>query len=801
MSSMLHDLKLSLRQLWHKPAFTLTAVLTLGIGMGVNAVAFTVVNGVLFKRPSIATTEEAGRIETMPASGDSGYASVPEYRRFADATQTALELAAEGRATLALRHFGTTRPAYALFVSTNYFSLVPVTPLLGRVAVGRGVGGPPSAVIGESFWRRTLGEPPLSGLTLRLNDTTVHVTGVLPASFRGPGGLYAPDIWLPLDDLGTFRMSSTIQARSERWLFLFARMRPETGAPAVQGILDSAVAAMAREWPETHRDRGARFRLMSDVDGELTGLRTAATLAMSIIGLVLLLACFNVANLLLARAVERERDLAIRAAIGANPARLVRLVMIEGLMLAAMAGVTAWMLARWTQALVGTFAIPIDVPQHIDLSADWRVIGFISLLVLIAGVAPGLWPAFASARVDVAGVLGSQGAATSGRSLPIRRWLVGAQIAGSTAFLAIAMLLVQSHAALSEIDTGFAREELVVVELSPASHGYDVVGSQALVDTLVSRVGTLSGVSSVAVVDNAPFFIGFQRATPVSSSASPCAPAECPQYSTYAVSPGYFATMGTALTSGREFTRSGVPEIVINQSLARRLREGGGAVGETLAIGREQHIVTVVGVTGHARTRGLDREEPTMWVPLEPRHYSGSVSVVVRTSVPPATLTGSIREAAQSVDPNVALASVKTMEQRMAVQLWPSRTVSWLFLICGSLALVLATVGLAGVVIHGVNRRLKEFGVRVSMGATPGDLIADVLTGSARLLLPGLMLGVLLAAGAARLLQFAFIGVNVLDPATYLGVMALESLIVIAATIGPAVRAARVDPVYALRSP
>ncbi|HSC27985.1 MAG TPA: ABC transporter permease [Vicinamibacterales bacterium] len=802
MSILVQDVKVAARQLWRRPGFTLTAVLTLGIGIGVNGVAFTVVNGLLFKGAAFRTAEGMGRIVTTPGGDEGGNASLEEYRRFVDATDGALDLAAEGRSAMAWRHDGTTQTAWVLLVSSNYFSLVGPRPLAGEVNVARAIDGVPSVVIGERFWRRKLNAPPLAGLTLHLNGTDVSVAGVLPESFTGPAGLYSPDVWLPLDALELFTTSAALQRRDYRWLFLLGRLQPAVSVPEVQGRLDAAVSAMARDWPDSHRQRGARFRLFKEGNSELRGLSAAATVGMGIIGLVLLLACFNVANLLLARAVERERDMGIRAAVGARPSRLMRLMVTEGFLIAGLAGAAAVVLSRWTQTLVGSFAIPIEQPQHIDLAPDAAVIGFILLLVLVAGVLPGIWPAVTVARVDVIRVLGSQsGTSAGGRPSRLRRWLVGAQVAGSTAFLAIAGLLVQSYGSLSLVDLGFERDRLLVAELEPASHGYDEDRSERYVASLVARVRALPGVADVAVADRAPFFIGFQRLTPVSPAGAACDTGACPAFATLAVGPGYFRTMGIALISGREFDVGGDgSEVIINQPLARQLWPDGRGPGETLRIGERGVNVTVIGVTAKTHTRGLDREQPTLYVPLGRDDYSGRLSVVARTAIAPGQIVRPLVEASQALDPHVAMLSVKTMEQRMAVQLWPFRTISWLFGICGALALVLSTVGLAGMVVHAVSRRLREFGVRVSLGATPGDLASEVLRSSAGLLIPGLVTGTLLAGAAARLIQAAFIGVDVLNPVTYLAVALFEGLVVGLACIGPALRASRVDPLVALRA-
>ena len=796
------DLREAVRQLRRRPIFSAAAVLTLAIGIGVNAVAFSVVNGVVLRGFATRAKDGVGRVITTPGSDEGGNASLAELERFADATRGSLDLGAEGRLSMAWRHENTTETAWVLAVSSNYFSLVDAPVIAGRLLVKAGSGGPPSVIVGERFWRQRLSAASLSGLTLRLNNAETLVSGVISDAYTGPAGIYSPDVWIPLDELALFAASPSLQKRDTRWLFVLGQLQPGESAPRVQAQVDAAAAAMAREWPDTHKGRGARFRMLGERNSELRGLSIGAAIGMGIIGLVLLLACFNVASLLLAQAVERERDMGIRASLGARPGRLMRLVVTEGLVLAALSGVLALVLAWWTQSLVSSFAIPIDEPQHVDVSPDGTVVGFVVLLVAIAGVLPGLWPAVAAARVNVVAALRAQGgSAAGGRPSPVRRWLVAAQVAGSTAFLALASLFLQSYAGIAAADFGFDREHLIVAEFDPASHGYASERAARYVDLLTDRVGALPGVSGVAIADHAPFFIGFEKTTTVWPVNGTCTGTDCPSYPTFAVGPGYFRTMGIPLVEGREFSSRNQPNaVVINQSLARKQWPDGGGLGQPLRIGTAGAVVTVVGITARSHTRGLDREEPALFLPMDARTFDDGLTLVVRTSGPPAALVRPVAATAEAVDPNVAMIGVKTMDERMAVQLWPFRTLSWMFTICGGLALILATVGLAGIVIHAVNRRIREFGVRVSLGASPRDVLTDVLKDTGRLLVPGLAIGILLAAGLARLLQFIFIGVSVLNPATYALVALVQVAVVMAACIAPALRAARVDPLVALRT-
>ena len=801
MSHLAQDLKHSLRQLMRRPLFTLTAVLTLAVGMGVNAVAFGVVNGLLFKGFALGDVPGMGRVLTMPGGDEAGYASLPEYERFSDAASDALDIAAEGRSSVAWKHDGAAETAWVLYVSRRYFSLVAPPLVAGRLQVARD-GSSRIVAIGERFWREQLGSPSLAGLTLRLNDIDVTVAGVIAESFTGPAGIYSPDVWLPLEDRALFGATTALSDPEARWLFVFGRLRDGSTRAQAEGLVQTAAAQMARDWPKTHSDRTARFRSFDDGNSERRGVTYGAAIGMGIIGLVLLLACFNVANLLLARAVERERDMGIRAALGAGPGRLIRLVVTEGFLIAMFAGALALLLAWWTQSLVTSFAIPIEEPQHIDMTPDLTVALFIGALIVIAGVLPGLWPAINAARIDVLRVLGSQGANHVGaRPSRMRGWLVGAQIAGSTMFLAVAGLFMQSYSVLTTFDVGFARDHLVLADFSPVSAGYDGVRSKQFVDAFVTRARALPGVHDVAVIDHAPFFVGYDEQTIVWPPDATCGNGnECRAYDTYAAGSGYFKTMGIPIAEGREFGTVADGEVIINGLLAQTLWPGGGALGQSLRIGTAGDRVTIVGVTGRTRTRGLDREEPVLFVPFASAHYERPLTLVARTAGPAAAMARTVGDAARAVDPDVAMTAIKTMEQRMGVQLWPFRTLTWMFSICGVLALLLATVGLAGVVIHAVNRRVREFGVRLSVGATPRDLLRDVLAGSAKMLIPGVTIGLLLAAGAARLVRYVFIGVNVLNPTVYVIVGLLQVAIVIAACVGPALRASRIDPLTALRS-
>ena len=797
---MVQDLKHSVRQLVRQPVFALTAVVTLAIGMGVNAVAFTLVNGMLFKGSAASAVENVGRIATSPRDDPERYASLAEYERFDAALRGSAITAAEGRSTVAWQHDGVTSTAWVLFVSSEYFSMVRPQLLYGSLRVERRSVDAPVVLIGERFWRDQLRSPSLAGLTLRFNNIDVVVSGVMAESFTGPAGLYSPDVWLPLDDLAAFRTAAQLQRRDTRWLFVMAKPQSGANAATIQGHLDTTVNEMAREWPDTHHGHPVAFFPIGEANGERSAVMVAAAIGMGIIGLVLVLACFNVANLLLARAVERERDMGIRTALGAEPSRLIKLVVTEGLLIAIAAGALSLLLASWTQALLGTFAIPIEQPQHIDLAPDGSVVLFVTLLIGISGVLPGVWPALSAARVDVVHVLGSQGTSPAGaRPAPLRRWLVSVQVAGSTMFLAIAGLFVQAYGGLLDLELGFDRAHLAVVQVDPAQHGLSRERAQRYVTALNDRIRAIAGVTHTAIAQRAPFFIGYDNLQAVWPDQAPCDGA-CPKWPVYPVAAGYFSAMGIDLVEGRSFAAGLWPnEIIVNGEFARAQWPDGRALGRVVRIGDDGFPMTVVGVTAPTRMRGLDRQRPSFFVPIAPEHFDTALTVVARTAGDPAMIVRPIVEAASLVDPDVPVLSVKTMDQQMAVQMWPYRTLSWMFGVCGILAVVLAVVGLGGIVIHSVNRRGREFGVRLAVGAARRDVVHQVLASGLRMLIPGLIAGMLLAVAAAHLTRSVLVGVSVLNPMTYIAVAALHAAIVLIACIGPAWRAARVDPVVMLR--
>lgn len=801
---MRRDLIYAFRQLTSHPGISIAAILTLAIGMALNAVAFTAVNSFLFKGRTGAQVEGAGWVLDgggRSAPGDQGI-SPAEFERLTAATAGALTTAVEGRTPLARQNAGTTEAVWALLVSSAYFQILDATPLAGRLLSSSD--GTAAAVVSERFWRDRLDAAPIGSTTVTLNGLSVPVIGVLPDSFAGPGGLYEPELFLPYEARRVLQLPKRLEQDTTRWLTMFGRLAPGVTIAEIDVRLKTGADAIAKEWPKTHAGRTARFRLFKDRHPEAAGLAWIAAAGMAAVGLVLLIACFNVANMLLARAIERRREMAIRTALGASRLRIVRQQITESLLLAMLAGLSAAVVAIWAQELMSVFAIPVPMPQRVNLTPDYRVMLFVAVMVVAAGILPALAPALQATKLNLVTALSAQGhSGSGGRPSPARQGLMIVQVAGSTAFLIVAALFGQSFIWTANIDPGFETERAIALSLDPSAHGHTPESARVTIDGVVERLRSVPGIEGVAVASRIPFYIGFARLTEVADGEQQCANEGCPTVDTYAIGPTYFATMGIPVVRGREFeAASSEPNgVVINEVFAKRWFPSGNAVGQTLRIGDLGEPRVVIGVSRQTLLRGFpERAAPALYLPIASSDYESAVAIVVRTTGDPSPLVRAVAEAVYQVDSKVPLMSLRTMTEVLELPRWPWRTASLFFGVCGVLALLLATTGLVAVMSHAVNQRMREFGVRVAVGATSRQLLRDVIGSGLRVVAPGVAVGLVAAVLLSRAVRSMLVGVGLADPMTYIAIALLQAVIALAACLVPARRAMRVDPLVALRS-
>jgi putative ABC transport system permease protein len=646
----------------------------------------------------------------------------------------------------------------------------------------------------------------VAGRTLTLNGRLVSVVGVLPDGFQGPGGLYEPDVWIPIDRRQTLNMAARLSERSQPWLTVVGRVLPGVSAAQAGAELQSVAAGLAAGHPVAdpvaEKQRTIIFTPMADGNPEVRTLAPFAWIGLAVVGLVLLIACFNVAALLLARASDRQREISVRTALGASRSRIVRQFAVEGLMLALVSGAAAVVVAGWSADLLSAFSLPSPIPQRLHIVIDRRLIGFTVMLVAFAGVVPALLPALQATRVNLVASMRMDSVLGPRRSR-LRNVFMVAQIAGSTLFLTTALLFVRSFWTQASTNPGFETAHLLVLELKPSDFNYDAARSQVLFENLVERVRGVPGVQRVALGDRIPFYVGFPKATKVSADGTDCATVDCRDVYVYGIGPGYMAALGVPVVSGQEFSAremTGGDSVIVSQKLATRLWPDRAAVGEWIREGRSGRQLRVIGVAADVKHHMLG-ESPREYLyrPLLSSEYGDTVTLIVRTSGDPGMFLSAVQDQVRALDASLPPGSVKTMEQRMKMPLWPARTAAGFLGICGALALILATVGLFGLTYLTVSQRTREFGIRAALGATPQRVMKQVLREGIWLTLPGVLLGLGGAAVAGRLLSSGLVGVNAADPSSYAASASLQATVALLACLLPAYRATRVDPMLALR--
>ena len=798
------DLRFAARALTSRPGFSALAVLTLAIGIGVNAVAFSAINALLFKTHRFAEPDTLGWIMVGQEGNPSGEVSWPEYREIAEASRAFEAIIAHGRRPMSLQTGRTVRQVWTLCVSSNY-----LTTLRTRAAAGRLLeradadGSVVPVVISYRFWQDDLHGESLAGQTLTLNGRTASVIGVLPDDFQGPSGLFEPDIVAPLEKADALGMGDRLTSRELDWLGMVGRLAP--GVTASQAAADLQTIAANLPSPPGGKSNARRLTYWPVLGRhpEVQGIATIAYIALGIVGLVLLLACFNVAGLLLARAADRQREISVKAALGAPRARIMRQFALEGLLLAAISGAAAMLIAYWSADLLSAFSLPSPIPQRLHIALDRRVIGFIAAMVALAGILPTLLPAYQATRADLLRAMKMEGFLGPRRSRA-RSLFVLTQIAGSTLLLAAALLFLRSFWANTNADPGFDTTRLLVLEITPSDYGYTADRSRAFFDDLLERVRVLPGVEEAAVADRIPFSVGFPKVTKVSAAGTDCAVTSCRNSHVNAVGIGHFKSLGIPLLSGRDFTARDLQtgdSVVVNQTMALRLWPGRDPVGEWIRDGLNGPVRQVVGVVADAKYGNLS-EAPAdrFYRPLRAAEYGQRVTLLVRTATSPASFVPKVQEQMQALDPALPPGSAQTMEQRMELPLWPVRTAAGLFSICGTLALILATVGLFGTTYLAVGQRTREFGVRAALGATRGRVLRLVVGEGLWLAVPGIAIGLACAALAARAIGSVLVGLDLNDPGTYAATAVVQAAAAIAACLLPAYRATTVDPMLALRT-
>jgi len=817
MTGLKQDLKFGMRMVTKNPGFSLLVIVTLGLGIGLNTAIFSLVNAVLF-RP--LPFDDVERIVELNRGDWNQFFSYPDYLEYRDRSGIFSELSAWSYAPISIGSGETTELRFGQIVTGNYFSTLRVSAHRGRVLTpddDRTPGQHPVAVISFGYWQSNYGaDPAVVGRDISLNGGVYRIIGVAPEGFVGAYPAFAPDVWVPMMmEAQIMPEGGQLESRRSGWLRTIGRLAPGVTLQQAQARLDQFTPSLKQIDPERYADETAYVVHPSGVGlpPEAQPATLAASgLVMLMVGLVLLIACANVANLFLARSTARRGEIAIRLALGAGRLRLIRQLLTESMILAVCAGVFGILIAGWAVGLAERLLpeLPYKITLALDVALDGRVLTFAIVVSMLTGIVFGLVPALQATKADVAPALKDD---VGARSLGVKRMrlqnaLVVGQVCVSLVLLVSAALFVRSLQSANAIDPGFDHENVLAVSLAFSLHDDDPVAGRAFYRGLLERVRAMPGVESASLNECVP--LGFTMSgnrywvegRPPRTDDSGEEVVDSAFRST--VSAGDFKTLGIPLLRGRDFneldTEDAPGVAIVNKAFADREWPGQDPLGKRFSIeGKDGPFLEVVGVARTAKYIFIGEDpRPYFYLPFE-QHYNPDTNLLVRTSGDPMSLVPPIRGVIKDLNPDVAPADTRVLSGWIAFALLPARFAAALFGTFGLLAIVLASVGLYGVMSYTVGQRTREMGIRIALGAQRGDVLGVVLRHGLKLAAIGLVLGLVVSVLGTRVLSALLYDVSSTDPMTFVGVSALLVLVAFFACYVPARRATKVDPMVALR--
>ena len=803
MESIVQDLRYGWRMLVRRPAVTAVAIASLAIGMALPAVVFSLLNAVLLRPLAVADPDRLAVLLEVRKDNLSHNFSYPDFADYAAAQRDFDGMIAYSRSDAAVRTASGTRVVAAELVSGAYFELLGVRLRAGRALTSDDDtrAAAPAVVVSEAFWRELAGDAPFASQTVAVNEQPFTVVGVVAAPFRGMEVGRDVRVWVPLHAAGLLnpRHSLALSERRMSWLTVVARLRDgvslEQAGRALPALEASVASAAGRTQPRTLTlapGRQGDSILPSTAGAPLTMLFAAALL-------VLLVACANVSNLLLVRATERSREIAVRSALGAGRGRLARLVLVEAMLLAAAGGVLAVAAARWLSRLGAAMITSFAEPVTLDMALDWRVLAFVVASGAVTTMAAGLAPAIRLLRPP-APLDGTRGASPGRSTTRAHHAILAAQFALSLALVTAAVFLARTVHNLSSLDTGLDLDRVALATVDPSAARYDAEASRAYVEAAVAALERFPGVAAAGFGRVIPLGFGGSRTTIGVPGYTPAADEDM-EINFNTVTPGYFEALGIEPVAGRVFDprdgRGRPPVVIVNATMAARYWPGRAAVGQRVAL--DDQSLEVVGVVADVKYRSLrEGRRPSFYLPLAQGSARGGV-LHIRTEGDPRALLPALPRILSDVDARVPVTGVRTLRDQAALNMNDERTAMTIGVALGLAALLLSGVGLYASMSYLVRQRTKELGVRLALGATARHLRGTVLGQGLRIAAVGTLLGLAAAFALARSLESRFFGVTAGDPLAFAlaaGVLAGAALL---ASWAPARRAARVDPLQALR--
>jgi putative ABC transport system permease protein len=802
MRTLLADVRYALRVLARTPSFALAVIAVLALGIGANTAVFSIVNAVLLRPLAFEEPERLVRLFHVPPQdafpGIARFAVSPA--NFYDWQRSAQRF--DGMAMYRSRAFALTGSGAATVVivgavEPRFFQIVRAQPALGRVFLDEEDQPDRSraVILSDGFWKRQFGaRPDVVGQTLRLDGDAYTIVGVMPARFSSRSwDMTARDLWIPL------ALSQADRAvRENHNLRVVARLKPDATMVQAQSELDVISKRLEQAYPKENAGWGA---VVVPLQEEIVGqTRPSLLMLLGAVGLVLLIACANVGNLLFTRALTRRKELAIRAALGAGRARVFQQLFVEAMLLAIVGGVAGLLLARGSLVAAATL-LADRVPRADEITIDSAVLLFVAGISIVTGLLAGALPALRAGRTDLNDALKEGGRQDSAVGLRTRRLLVVCEVALSLVLLMGAAVMVRTVLALRQVDAGFNASHVLTMPVALPSASYDTPARRsAFFDTVLERLRALPGVQAASAIDTLPFMGGSVQ--PIVLEGRPeLLPRDQPTVGVRNLTPGYPRTMQIPLVRGRDVAPEDVRVMLVSRGTAKLLWGSDDPIGRrvTLPLQSRMDFWTVVGIVGDVKQGELsEAAQPTVYLYTRERG-ARSLLIVMRTSVPPETLTRPATNVVHALDPQLPVGEVTTMDLRIEEMLSPQRFSALLLGLFASVALVLATLGIYSVLSYIVRGRSREIGIRAALGAQTRDVLALVVLEGMTPALIGIVVGVIASLGTATILEKLVFGVSASDPITMAAVAATLAIVALVASVVPAWRATRLDPLQVLR--
>ena len=800
------------------PGFTVVAALTLALGIGVNSAIFSIVNAALFKPLPVAAPDELVAVYNTKQDAFLSHQPLayPDYEDFRDRSQVFEGLIGYSFIPLVLDMGDEDVPIMGEIVTENYFATLGIEAMRGRIfqyEEDRSPGTNPLAVLSHATWQRRFGaDTQIVGRQIHINGNSFTIIGITPPEFTGLTLGITPELWVPMGMSATLRADDPdrLKKRDSRWMFVMGRLKRGRTAAQANAELGIIASQLEQQYPESNKGRtvkvmpASQIRILPGVD---TALYATSLVLMAVVGLVLLIACANVANMLLARAASRRKEMALRLALGARRGRIIRQLLTEGLLLSLLGGALGLLAALWSNSLLTSMQTQFSLPVQLSfgLELDARVMGFTFAASMLTALLFGLAPALEASRTELISALKDEGGAvTGGRSKGrFRNLLVVAQVSLSVLLLIAAGLFVRSLQKANDITPGFESKNVATASFNASLRGYSREQGETFYRQLRDRINNLPGVESVSYASHVP--LSFEiRTTGTAAEGNDSAPEdEWPELDTATVGPDYFDTLRIPILSGRGFLETDTAQtkkvVVVNETLAGQFWPGQESLGKRLRFEKEEGYYEVIGVArvGKYRTLG-EQPRPYVYKPLL-QAYESSQTLLVRVAGETSPALAAIRQEARQLDSRVPVINLQTLEEKISVSLLIPRIGAGLFGLFGLLGLSLAVAGIYGVIAYTVSQRRHEIGIRIALGARPADILKLVIRQGMRLTIIGMIIGLLAAALLTGSLSAVLYGISPVDLITFTGVSLILAAVAMLACYIPARRATRVDPMKALR--